>query len=711
MIVRSASRRSLGSRAAAAPAAEVQTLTRGLPERRFRPELHGVRGLAILGVVLFHLFGAGRVSGGIDIFLAVSGFLFTGMLLRESAAGGGPIDIGRYLARIARRLLPAAALVITVTLAIGLFLFPSTRREQLWGEARASLLYFENIELINSQLAYGAAGPDTSPFQHFWSLSVQGQFYLVWPLVAIAAVLLARKIKKPAAHVMIALVGLIIAASFIFTLYMQTMDQDQAYLMTRTRFWELAFGGLLALVASSIALPPRFRFLAGWLGIGLILTCGFVLDGASLFPGPWALWPLAGLTLVMLSANGGIGPRESKASAATFLSNRFFAWIGNIAYGLYLWHWPLLIFYLQVRNQDAIGVPGAAAVFMVSLLLAWATYRWVEQPMSRTKIREKTQLASAAVLLGAAGVASSLILNQLAPVIPEGYAMSGVDRSDYPGAAAVGGGQPVDDSIDFFPEPTELSASLPMHMSWDCEQTYLSEPGSDEVTVCEDPDPPSDPRATVMLTGGSHSGHWYNALALLAEERDWELIVVIKSGCRLQHTDETVGDDADEDEEGDIYCARWNAKLPAFIAERQPDVVVSTGTALYRSGSSELITRGAEDRWSEIVKTGAELLLIRGTARPDEDVPDCLASGGTAESCGADYSIYAEHDLLEQATQDESIYSIDMTEYVCPGGSCPAVIGNVAVYSDASHLSAHYVETLTPYLDEKLRDAMPQLYR
>ncbi|NYJ17871.1 SGNH hydrolase domain-containing protein [Nesterenkonia sandarakina] len=687
--------------AQARPSATDQRLTHNLPERRYRPELHGVRGLAILGVVLFHLFGAGRVSGGIDIFLAVSGFLFTGMLLRESAVGAGPINIVRYLARIARRLLPAAAMVIATTLAVGLYLFPSTRHEQLWTEARASFLYFENIELINSQLAYGAAGLGTSPFQHFWSLSVQGQFYLVWPVVAVVSVLLARRLRRPAAHVMTLLVILIIAASFVFTLYMQTMDQDQAYLMTRTRFWELAFGGLLALVASSIALPSRLRFLAGWMGVGLIVTCGFLLDGASLFPGPWALWPLAGLTLVMLSANSGLGLNESRASAAAFLSHGFFAWIGNVAYGLYLWHWPLLIFYLEAQDREAIDVQGAAAVFAVSLLLAWVTYRWVEQPMNRTKVGVKAQLAATAAVLTVVGIASSLVMTQLAPAIPEGYAMTGVDRSAYPGAAALEGGQRLNDDGDVFPEPHELGASEPMFATWGCEQTNLDEPGSDEVLVCEDPDPPAEPAATIMLTGGSHSAHWYNALALLAEEHHWELIVANKSGCRLR-------DAEDEDRDN---CVRWNENLPSVVTEYRPDVVISTGTALYRSGSEEQITPGAENRWHEIVETGAELLLIRGTARPDENVPDCLAAGGTSESCGVDHSIYAEQDLLAEITRTESIYSIDMTDYICPEGACPAVIGNVGVYRDDSHLSSHYVETLAPYLDERIRAELPHLYR
>ncbi|SJM59769.1 acyltransferase 3 [Gulosibacter sp. 10] len=130
-------------------------------------------------MVLFHLFGAGRISGGIDIFLAISGYLFSAMLLREAVATDGRIAMGRYLGRLAKRILAPAAIVVVATLAIGLLVSPVTSHTQLWAEARASLLYFENFELINSQLAYGAAGPETSPFQHFWSLSVQGQFYLV----------------------------------------------------------------------------------------------------------------------------------------------------------------------------------------------------------------------------------------------------------------------------------------------------------------------------------------------------------------------------------------------------------------------------------------------------------------------------------------------------------------------------------------------------
>src|SRR5690625_3223027 len=358
-------------------------LTRQLPERRYLPELHGVRGLALLGVVVFHLFGNGRISGGIDIFIAISGFLFTGMLLREAASSGGRFDPFRYFGRLVRRIFLPAALVATVTLIVGLLVSPVTQHRQLWAEARASLLYFENFELINSQLAYGAAGPDTSPFQHFWSLSVQGQFYILWPVLAILAVIIAKHRRTSAAKIMATLVGVVLIASLAYAVYVGSFNQDEAYLMTTTRAWELAFGGLLALAGGTLRLPKHLRWLAGWIGVALIVTAGVFLDGSQLFPGPWALWPLGGLTLVLISAGPEGGNNDPVGTVTHFLSNKPLAWIGDHAYGLYLWHWPLLIFYLEIRDRDAVGWRGALVILAVTVALAILMYRYIEQPLQR----------------------------------------------------------------------------------------------------------------------------------------------------------------------------------------------------------------------------------------------------------------------------------------------------------------------------------------
>lgn len=679
---------------------EVEALSRGLPERRYRPELHGVRGLAILGVVLFHLFGAGRISGGIDIFLAISGFLFTAMLLREAAYSGGSIQIGRYLARLARRLLPPALLVIGFTTVVGLWLLPNTRHHQLFAEARASLLYFENLELIRSQLGYGAAGPESSPFQHFWSLSVQGQFYLVWPIVTVLAVWLAKRLNRSALSVMSLLVLAVLAVSFVFAWYMQGVNQEEAYLMTRTRFWELAFGGLLALLGAKLTLPEPLRLPAGWAGFALIVLCGFALDGAELFPGPWALWPLLGLAFVFAAAGPEGGHHDSPKTATHFLSSRPLAFIGNIAYSLYLWHWPLLVFYLEARDYPEVGIRGAAVVFTASLVMAWLTYRLIEQPAATRTVANRTLLAltSSALIVGAAvtsyGVQSTHVDH------PEGFSMAGVDEEDHLGAAVTTDQtDEYTETGDFYPETDVLAEDQPLYYDWGCSQRGDGA-GTGEVILCEDPDKPENPDATVMLAGGSHAGHWHHALKILAEQNNWELVIADKGGCRFQHTDDVETD----------TCSQWNAGFQEFVKEQQPDLVVTSGTVLMRSGSEERIQDGAPERWEEITDAGSELLLLRGTARPDEDVPECLAEGGSALSCGPEFGIYADENPLLTADLPERTFSVDMTKNVCPDGSCPAVIGGVAVYNDDSHLSTYYVETLAPVLDEKLREEMPHLY-
>src|SRR5699024_10112376 len=165
------------------------------------------------------------------------------------------------------------------------------------------------------------------------------------------------------------------------------------YLMTTTRAWELALGGLLALAGSSIRLPKALRGFAGWVGVVLIATCGIFLDGAALFPGPWAFWPLAGLILVLISAGPDGGNHDPKGSATHFLSNKPLAWIGDRAYGLYLWHWPLLIYYMEVRDRDAIGIRGALVILAATTVLAMLMYRYIEQPIQQRHARRQPKTA------------------------------------------------------------------------------------------------------------------------------------------------------------------------------------------------------------------------------------------------------------------------------------------------------------------------------
>lgn len=413
------------------------------------------------------------------------------MLLREAAASGGRVDLLRYFGRLARRILVPAALVAVVILVAGLAVLPVTQHSQLWAEARASVLYFENFELINSQLAYGAAGPDTSPFQHFWSLSVQGQFYLLWPLVAVIAVVVAKAVKTSAARIMTILVIIIFVASFGYALYVGSYNQDEAYLMTTTRAWELAFGGLLALAGAAVRLPKALRGPAGWIGVGLIATCGIFLDGAQLFPGPWALWPLAGFTLVMIAAGPNGGDQDPVWSATRFLSNRPLAWIADRAYGLYLWHWQLLIFYLEIRDRDAIGLRGGMVIFAAAIVLASLMYRYIEQPLKTRHAKRapdtsnkvnKIVVAVAAGSLAVAGTGATMVLNQ--PQNQVASVFEDWDWDNYPGATALANDHvEVPDVEDFLPAVEDLPKGNPDYYSWDCRQPPGDDPGTDDISV------------------------------------------------------------------------------------------------------------------------------------------------------------------------------------------------------------------------------------
>lgn len=673
-----------------------------------------------MGVVLFHLFGDGRVSGGIDVFLAISGFLFTGMLLRE-AAEHGHIRITRYLGRLARRILAPAALVIAATTAAGLLILPTTRHDQLVAEARASLLYVENVELIRSQLSYEAAGPETSPFQHFWSLSVQGQFYLVWPALVLLAVWLARRTGRSAAATMSLLVATVFLGSFLWALHHQGINQAEAYLMSGTRAWELAFGSLLALLGAHLRLPQPLRTPAAWTGLGLVVSCGFVLDGAALFPGPWALWPLLGLALLMAAASAPSRTADRSPVAPPpirFLATRPLARLGDLAYGLYLWHWPALIIHLELTGAEGLDAGGAVVVLVFSLAAAWATHRWVETPLAkwgaptgtsgtidagRERRLHRTTLSLAAGTL-ALGAAAGTVHLQLTTTPQEGgWATEGLDRQVYPGATVSASSPPghsADDDVAPFPDLVGMSRRVPEYATRDCHQRTGDDPGTSEVLLCEDPREPHDARLSIMLAGGSHAGHWQHAWLMLAEEHDWEILVATKGGCVFRHI---------EDREHN-QCGAWNADFAAMLDQRQPDVVVTPGTRIPRDGGEESIVDGAQDRWQEITDAGAQLLLVRGTPRQLTNVPDCLASGGDAHSCAPEVDRFAETDPLEDAELPAGTATVDLTDVVCPQGRCSAVIGNVVVYRDSHHLTNEYVETAAPLLEEKLRETMPQLF-
>lgn len=685
-----------------------------VPKRKYRPDLHGIRGLAILGVVLFHLFGDGRVSGGIDIFLTVSGFLFTAMLLREAAENDGRIDFLRYFGRLFRRILAPAAVVIIATTIAALFILPFTLHTQMLREAVASILYYENLELINSQLSYDAAGPQSSVFQHFWSLSVQGQFYLVVPFIILALVWGARKRNQPAVMWVGAVVVITLMASMAWAVILGEQLQDEAYLATSTRSWQLAFGGLMALVIDHLRLSRGIRFVLGWLGLVMVVSTGFLFDGAQEFPGPLSLWPLLGLAFVLFAA-----PQDDAVepgSVTKFLDNRFFNWIGDYSYALYLWHWPLLIFYLALRDREAIGIRGGMVILAATIVLAVLLNVLVERPSQawgRKAAGHKADTAPIAVGLVVMLVFSNVVLHHV-PSVQQDAQESGasdyvLDPDTYPGALAT-----LDDRLNvpdvetFEPSVEALAEVRQEYATRDCRQDGRNQPGSYQVTLCEDPTAPENPSARIVLAPDSHAGHWEQTFRVLGKQHNWEIILAIKSGCNFSGT---------PGKPGNNYCHQWNDNFMEYLEATDIDLVVAPGTRLYGRPAQESIVEGAAERWEQIAQRDTSLLLLRGLVRPlQAETRHCLAAGNPPEDCGGIAGDAHDANPLAAMELEPTIQTVDMNPYVCPGvkqsrdAVCSAVVGNVAVWYDNSHITPHYAASLAPIMEEKLQERFPELF-
>ena len=702
--------------------------TDGLPERRYRPELHGLRGLAILLVVLFHLFGGGRVSGGIDVFLAISGFLFTGMLLREAAATGRIAPVA-YLGRLARRLLPAMVVVVGAVTALGLLVLPSGRHIALLREAAASVLYVENWELIANQLEYEAAGADTSAFQHIWSLSVQGQFYLLWPALTVLTVILARRLGVRPGRAMMTAAGLVIAASFPFAVVLHGANQANAYLNTGARLWELAVGAVLALVGPHV-LPRVVRPVAGWIGVALVVSCGLVLDGGALFPGPWALWPLGGFVLIMLAEH------PARWGVTQVLQLRPFAWVGDISYSLYLWHWPLLILWLAHRGADEVGIVEAAGLLVASVLLAQLTLRLVERPTT-------ARLSSRPAFAGIAGVAvvalvaapatlgatslqrqvdADLARQEKLTAAAGRDAVLGTEQEplvmDNPGARVLDEESWVEarEGVAPVPELTTLEQDQPDYYDRPCRQAPEGK-GTDRVLVCDDPEHPKgsegwEDMPVVVITGGSHAGQWAPAFHELAAQHGWRVLLVDKSGCQL--TSNTGQYPKPRDSLPNATCQGWNTEAVDTIADLDPDLVFTIGTTSL--GQPESASRGFLDQWRELRERDLPVAVVRDTPRIREPLSECLARESNPSGCatprtgGTHWGLADESPFEELGEDVPDVDHIDLSDLYCPDGTCPAVIGNVVVFRDTSHLSSAYVRTLARALSLELREVAPQLY-
>jgi peptidoglycan/LPS O-acetylase OafA/YrhL len=685
----------------------------------YRHDLDGLRGVAIALVAAFHIW-FGRVSGGVDVFLVLSGFFFGGRLLRNALDPGASLSPAREVVRLVRRLLPALVVVLAASAVLTFLVQPQTRWETFADQSLASLGYYQNWELADTASNYLRAGESVSPLQHIWSMSVQGQFYIaVLVLVFLLAVLLRKPLGKHLRIAFIALFTALTIASFVYAIFAHQANQGTAYYDTFARAWELLLGALIGALVPSIRWPMWLRTVVATVALAAILSCGVLIDGVAQFPGPWALVPVgAAVLMILAAANRQADPRTRDRMP---LPNRVLAigplvTLGAMAYSLYLWHWPLLIFWLSYSGHSRATFADGAGILLVSGVLAYLTMRFVEEPLRYrtpaqpaptltvpwwTRLRRPTiALGSVVALLGVTLTATSFTWREHVTLQrASGKELSGLSSLDYPGARALVNKVRVP-KLPMRPTVLEAKNDLPETTADGC----ISDFDNAALINCTYGD--KDATRTIALAGGSHAEHWITALDLLGRIKHFKVVTYLKMGCPLS-TEEVpliMGNNAPYPQ-----CHDWVDRTMDKLVGDHPDFVFTTSTRPWNIKPGDVMPAGYIGIWQKFADNNIPVLAMRDTpwlvkdGLPNE-AADCLADGGTAVSCGMKRSdVLADRNpTLDFIGQFPNLKPLDMTDAVCRPDYCRVVEGNVLVYHDSHHFSATYMRTMTSELGRQI---------
>lgn len=659
----------------------------------YRTDIDGLRAVAITTVVAFHagLPGVGGGFVGVDVFFVISGFLITGILADELQRTG-TISIAGFYARRVRRLLPMSALVLAVTSVVAMVITAPTDRQQASSGIRAAGLFVSNLFFANQSTDYMAQDINQSPVLHFWSLSVEEQFYVLWPLLLIVLAWAGRRRRTPGAPghdrrligAALAVVGL---TSLALSIWLTPINAPWSYFGLHTRAWELAAGAGLALARPHLASIPRGIGVAlGWLGLAAVLWAVVSLDRLTPYPGWAATLPVAG-TVAIIAAGGGV----STGGAPRLLSLAPLRYVGRLSYSWYLWHWPFIIFATEwvTRRPGAGTSPSGlvmAAAVVGSFIAAVVSHRAVEVPLRR--LPWLVEVRSRSLVLGAVLTATTVAM------------AAGLTASA--GSAAVA-------SVDRLPDRTPVAAA-----------TLLTKCNTHYEGVSVDPgcvfgDVTSS--VNVALVGDSHGAQWAEPMIAIAVKQHWRLHVWTKSSCDFEDARLNLSVFKREYFE----CEQWRVQvmaqlrsighLAAVIVVRNSDY---TGRLVQPAGRTESVSllwqQAASRTVAALLPLTPHIIIFRETPRTGYDIAACVsqhASDPTVCNINKRSGTYTDRVLYAAeatvARSEPAVSFLDMTPVLCPGQSCPVVTAaGDPMYRDREHLQSGFLMTLVPALESRL---------
>lgn len=716
---------------------------RAAPERTFRRDIQGLRAIAV-GVVLLWHAGFGWIPGGfigVDAFFVISGFLITGLLIEERRLTG-TVSLANFYARRAKRLLPASAVVIVATVLMTVAWVPRIRWPSIASDSIASSLYFLNWRLAGQSIDYVAQDAAPSPLQHYWSLAVEEQFYLVWPLLLVLATRRPRQYRR----LLVTMILVIAGASVLMSMWMTDRHPTQAFYLLPARMGELLAGAAVAAAGGAFgAVNPRMRAALGWFGLLAIVVAVVTYDQGTVFPGSAMLLPVLGTVLVIVAGSDAERVSCRPPGPAILLGHPVGQWLGKHSYAIYLWHWPALV--LVDARFGPLGLPTRLLVVGGSIGLAAVSVRYLEDP-----VRHSGWLARRprrGLLLGAVLVVTALVAGQLAaagaPRLDSGQTAAAPTLgvvATAPGAAddAPSASAEASPAIAADEASPAITADLQPLTAGDLDSLLaanravleagvaatdvpsnlrpsLAQVGGDravvyqdgcvaigvetELTPCRYGDANSP--VTLVLYGDSHAAQWAPAFIDIAEAQDIDLVVIAKGGCPVAAVSIPTATLA-------RTCPIWRDAAIDFIAAERPDLVVVSSWADYPNDDEEWAT-GLATTMERLSPHTGELVVLGDNPPTRREPAACLSANvGDADTCVADRDEVVLADRLAAEQQVASAgdgHFVDTTDWLCTDDACPVMIGNILLYRDVTHITTVGAQWLRPLVEASLAPYLP----
>lgn len=677
----------------------------------FRSDIQALRALAVGLVVLNHLW-PNRITGGfvgVDIFFVISGFLITTHLVKELSATS-KINLGKFYARRVKRLLPAAFLVLAVS-SIAVYLWvPYAQWMQTARETMMSVLYVENWSLAAQSVDYSALNDQATVAQHYWSLSVEEQFYFFWPLALYGLYILGRKFLTPGAALTVG-IGAMALASLLFSVYYTATNPSPAYFATPVRVWEFAFGGLLALVAHKIVLTRSAGTALAAAGWFAVIISAFVFSPETQFPGWTALLPVLGTVFVIAG-----GMNQSKSPLNGVVGWKPVQLVGDVSYSIYLWHWPMIVV-APFLLAGPLNSWQKIAILLLCLPLAWATKVFVEDWARSWRFlgnRPRTTFAAMGagiIILGL--VSTALVVGSTGKQQQAQVVSAQLLEKPCSGPAAL----PKSDKCKEALGPAAVTV-----MS-DANKYYASAPGCaadpsrkrpgvDVVGLCDYSEGNKDAES-VWLTGDSHAEQWKLAVIQLAKANKWKLSYAMLGGCPVADV-KFKGYRGKIDDKASEACMTGSQSIAKLIEDEKPNRVFYSNFSREQQvddgshrSQEEQYVEGLPKFWQRWTDAGSTVVVLadpplNGAVRDSNCV---TLNPKDPLRCAVDRKVAQPADPLVVAAKSlhsEKVKLVDLTEHFCDEKLCYAVVGNMPVYFDADHLNGEYSTLLAPFIASKL---------